>query len=105
MMPAKPFLRFSAIPQQKIDLCRPEIARIHFDERVARFRIHTDFLSALPRPGDRFPYLTKSLLDKFAHRMGFAGGKNIIIWLLLLNNPPHAFHIITGMPPITFGIE
>jgi hypothetical protein len=49
--------------------------------------------------------MVEGALDEFAHRMFFAGGKHIVVGLVLLEHHPHPFHIVAGMTPITLGIQ
>src|SRR5947207_14387140 len=37
--------------------------------------------------------------------MHLAGRQHVVVWLGLLQDPPHALDIIAGMAPVTSGVE
>ena len=49
--------------------------------------------------------LLEDLLNEFADRVGFPGGNNKIIWLILLEDKPHSLHVIPGEPPVPLRLQ
>ena len=44
-------------------------------------------------------------IEKFADRVGFAGGNNKIARLGVLQHHPHGFDVVAGETPVAFGVE
>src|SRR3954463_15847462 len=69
VLPAEPLARLRGIPDQEINLGRPEVARIDLDQHGACPGIAPDLVEAGPAPLDRAARLTKRDLDQLAHRV------------------------------------
>ena len=50
-------------------------------------------------------YFLKGHLDKIPHGGGYPGGDHVVLRLILLEDHPHGFDIVFGVPPIAAGIE
>jgi hypothetical protein len=62
-------------------------------------------LDAVAAPHDAPPDVSEHGFDELAHRMGFAGGEDVIVGLRQLQHQPHAFHIVAGTAPVALGVE
>jgi hypothetical protein len=74
-------------------------------QRLVRLGIHPDLFDAVAAPFDAAPDMGECALNELAHRVGFAGGKHVIVGLGLLQHQPHAFHIVARMAPIALSVE
>src|ERR1700733_15809350 len=105
MAPPEYFTGLGRVANKDIDLGRPKIIAVDFDQDLAALAIAAALGNALALPRYANADFGKSAFDEFAHRMSFAGCQHIIVGLVLLENPPHPLDIVSGMPPIAFGIE
>src|ERR1700733_13909101 len=105
MPPAELVVRLARVSDQGLDFGRTEIARIDRDEHLAGFLIQSLLVGALTFPDDGAADTGERLFDELAHRMRFPGGEHIIVGLVLLHDPPHAFDIVAGVAPIALRVE
>src|SRR3990167_11044506 len=96
---------FRRIPQQQVDLRRAPIGRIKGHEYVARPVAAALLGLAGTAPFDAATDLAEGEVDEFAHRMGLAGGEDVVIGLLLLEDLPHSLDIVARMTPVPLGVE
>src|SRR5262249_37013888 len=105
MFPAEDPSALARVTNKRIDFGRAEITRVDLDEHPAGRLLEAFLLEAAAAPDDRPADVGKSLLDEFAHRMGFTGCKHVVIGLVLLQDQPHPLDEVTRMPPVARGIE
>ncbi len=105
MLPAEARFRLGCVAEQEVDLVWTEIARINFNQAIAGFPVAADFFHAVAVPFDLLVYRLECMFDKLPHRMRFAGRQNVVVGGIFLQDAPHALDIVTGMAPVTAGIE
>src|SRR5215469_8192923 len=103
--PTEALARLAGISQKRFDLGRAKIPWIDFDQNVPGSGIESDLVGAAAFPDDSSAHMPKREFDEFTHGMAFAGGKDVVIGLILLKNEPHAVDIVAGMTPVTTGVE
>src|ERR1044072_6176603 len=82
-LPAELLLGLRGIAEQRIDLGRTVVARVHLDV-VAH-------LEACVRERD---------VEEFLHRMGLSGREHEVLRLVGLAHPPHALGVLLGIAPV-----
>src|SRR5262249_13897256 len=82
------------VAMQIVDLGRAEIARIDRDQDLAALGVDALLLGAGAAPGDLAADLGEGDLDELAHGMGLAGGDDIVLGLVLLQDQPHRLDIV-----------
>src|ERR1051325_4650461 len=87
-LPAKLSARFAAVALEQIHFGGAQVARVEID-------------IFLPIEAD----VAKGFLQEFAHGMGFAGGDDVIIGLLLLEHQPHGFDVFFGVTPVALRFK
>src|SRR5487761_842210 len=103
--PAEPLPGLLRISEQQIDLGRTVIMRVDRDQAFAAAIAQAALVGTRSRPDDRPADAAERPLDELAHRMRLAGGKHIVVGLLLLEDEPHAFDIVTRMAPIALRVD
>ena len=51
------------------------------------------------------PHLGKGPLHQILDRMGLAGGHDVVAGFGLLQHQPHRLHVVTGVTPVTLGVQ
>src|SRR3954470_5373725 len=92
-------------PRRKSTSVGPKIARIDLYQRLSGRLVEALLLDAASVPDDRPADMSKGLFDEFTHRVCLAGGKNIIVWLVLLQDQPHSFDKIARVAPVAHCVE
>ena len=97
--------RFARISEEKIHFGRPKIARIDLHQRLSGRLVEALLLDAASAPDDRPADVSEGLFDELTHRVCLAGGNNIIVWLILLQDQPHSFDKIARVAPVAHCVE
>src|SRR5262245_32223633 len=105
MLPAKLASCFRGVAHQTNDFRRAEVPGIHLDQDPPGTGLDAAFGLALALPLNLPAGAGKGPFYELSHRMRLTCGQNIIIWLGLLKDKPHAFNIITCVPPVAPGVE
>jgi hypothetical protein len=105
VLPAKLAPRFRWVAYQIVHFRRAEVPRIHFDQDSPGARLDAALGLSLSLPLNLPAGVGKGLFYELSHRMGLTCRENIVIWLGLLKDKPHAFDIIACVPPVALGIE
>src|SRR4029077_16327207 len=105
MPPAELVVRLARIADQGLDFGRTEVTRIDLDQHLSGFLIQSLLVGAGAFPDDGAADAGERLFDELAHRMRFASRQHVIVGLVLLPDPPHAFDIVAGVAPIAQGME
>jgi len=87
-LPAKLGLGFGGVADQEFDFGGAEVAGVKFDV-------------VLPVEAD----VGEGDFEKFADGVGFAGGDDVVVGLVLLEHQPHSFDVVFGVAPVAFGVE
>lgn len=56
-------------------------------------------------PNDSDTDMSESLLDEFTNGVGLSSSENEIIRFVLLKHSPHSLDVVTGVSPITLGVQ
>jgi|SRR6516164_2359400 len=88
-----------------IDLGWSNVTGIDLHQDTSSGSIDAGLVRAVPTPGDLDADLAKGEFDKLPHRMRLTGAKDKVVRLLLLEDAPHALHIIARVSPISFRVE
>ena len=81
MLPAKLRPRLGCIADENVNFGRTKIAPINLDQDSARSGIKSFLVNPRSYPFDSCAYLSKRLLHKFAHGMGFPGREDVVVGL------------------------
>ncbi len=100
MMPTETLPSFAWIPKQGIGFGRAKIARIDLNQHAPVTYVDAFFIQARATPFDRPADMGKCGFHEFPNRMIFAGCQDVIVWLRLLQNQPHTFHVISRVAPV-----
>src|SRR5262245_588682 len=112
--PAELFAGLGRVAEERLDLGRPEVARVdphHFLARrgepaAARDRIDDgDLLGAGAAPGQRDAQLARGRHHEIAHAVLLAGRDDEVIGLLLLQYQPFRLDVVAGMAPVALRVE
>ena len=103
--PAELLPRFRRIADEMIDLGWPNVTRINLHQDTSSGGIDARLAHAAPAPCYLNADLAKGELDKLSHRMRLTGTKDKVVRLRLLENAPHALHIVARVSPISFRVE
>ncbi|CAA7613533.1 Phytase family (modular protein) [Candidatus Terasakiella magnetica] len=103
--PAQLFPSLGGVAQQQVHFGRAEITGIDLDQDPAGGGAKAAFFRILAAPAQGDTDLGEGQFDEFAHAVGFAGGEDEIIGLVVLQDAPHAIDVIAGMAPIALGFE
>src|SRR6201991_3311459 len=97
--------RFARISEQRIYFGRPKIAWIDLHQRLSGRLVEALLLDAASLPDNRPADVSEGRFDEFTHRVCLAGGKNIIVWLVLLQDEPHSLDKIARVAPVAYCVE
>jgi len=86
--PAELFFGFRGVADEEVDFGGAFVAGVVFD---VFFPIEAD--------------MGEGVLDEFLDRVGFVGGNDIVVGLILLEHEPHGFDILGGVAPVALGIK
>lgn len=103
--PTETGVRLGRIADQKLDLGRAEIARIDFDTILAGRPIPALLLDAPALPLKRDADVLEGPFDEFAHFRGLAGGKLVVVGLVLLQHQPNTAPVFAGVTPVAKSVE
>ena len=113
--PAEPLTSLPGISQQRVDLGRPEIARIDADDDAAdrdagrhgRARGHhaRDLLDTASLEGELQSRVLGGPADEVAHRVLLAAGDDEVLRRVLLQHQPLGAHVVAGMTPVAQRIH
>ena len=82
------FFGFGGVADEEVDFGGAFVAGVVFD---VFFPIEAD--------------VGEGVFDIFLHGVGFVGGDDIVVGLILLEHEPHGFDVFGGVSPVTLGIE
>mmetsp|Transcript_18202 Transcript_18202/g.27028 ORF Transcript_18202/g.27028 Transcript_18202/m.27028 type:complete len:261 (+) Transcript_18202:28-810(+) len=106
--PTNLLLGLGGVSEQELDFGRTEVSGIDLDKDT-RFvlSINSDLIngSGGSNPLDGCSNNLEGLLDKLTDSVRLSSCKNVVIGFVLLHHHPHTFDVITGMSPITLGIN
>ena len=86
--PAHDAFGFRGVAEKLFDFGGAEVARIDFDV-------------VLPIETDE----AEGAFDEFADAVHFAGGDDVVVWLVLLEHEPHGLDVFPGVPPVAAGVQ
>src|ERR1039458_3138831 len=105
VFPSQNPVRLGSVTQKQVDLSRAKIAPVDFHQRVAAGGIDAHLVNSLALPFDLAAYLQEGQLYELAHAVRFTRCQDVIVRRILLHDPPHAFHVISRMAPVAFGVQ
>src|SRR5258705_11862404 len=82
--PAELLTRLSGIAQQKVDLGRTEIPRIHLDKDLSGLSIDPGLVDAGPPPPDCAAHMVEGAFAQFAQRMLLSRAQHTVFRLVSL---------------------
>ena len=98
------WVRWNA-PADAIIADYPDYERVDFDKALAGAAAIAFLVGVLTVPLQPDVDILERPLDELAHLRGLAGGEHEVVRLILLQDHPHAAHIVAGVTPIALGIE
>lgn len=106
-LPSENLLSLCGSTEKKIDLSGTEVSLINSNENFASLRALSNLVDSIPLsfPNDSDTDMSESLLDEFTNGMGLSSSENEIIRFVLLKHSPHSLDVITGVSPITLGVQ
>lgn len=105
MLPTQLLMGLRRVANQEIDFRWAEVAGVDFDQSLAGCGIDALFVDAFAFPFQGEAGVGEGPVHEGADGGGFAGGEDIIIWLVLLHHHPHAADILPRMAPVALGVE
>ena len=104
-VPAKKGFGLGWVSQQLFNFGRAEIFGVHFHQNIARLPVASAFFHAFSLPFQLYSGLTEGQRAEFPDRVHFPGGDDEILRCVMLENQPHAFHVILGVTPAAQGVQ
>ena len=99
-IPAKLVPRLRRIAKKIHNVCRTVEIGTNLHKNPSRFLFNAFLVNAFSPPFKLDSGIMKGKCRKFTHGMLLACRYNIIVGLLILQNKPHAFHIILRVAPV-----
>ena len=104
-LPPQLFARLRRVPEQGVDLGGPEVARVDLHPHLAGPRVPALLLDPLPLPHEVDAHLLEGELDELAHRVGFTRRQHVIARPVVVDDAPHAVHVVAGVAPVAPGVQ
>src|ERR1043166_6110502 len=96
--PAEFLARLRGVADERLDLGRPEIARVDLDQHLAGRGVEAALADAAALPLDAPSHARERLVHELADGMTFPGCQHVLIRPGLLHDEPHAFDEVARMP-------
>jgi len=103
-LPSELLVGLGRVAEQQLDLGGAVVSRVDTDTDGA-ILITSNLLLGSTLPGDGSTSGLEGLLDKLTDSVHLSGGEDKVISSLLLEHAPHTLDIVTGVTPITLGIQ
>ena len=107
-LPAELGLGLLGVAQQEVDLGGTEVLGIDADEdALGVLGVDADLLDGalLAAPLDGDAGLLEGELTELTDGVTLAGGEHVVVGLVLLEDAPHALHVVAGVAPVADGVE
>src|SRR5579875_3677988 len=105
MTPAELLACLCGVAEQQIDLGGTVIAWVDRHQAFAGARAQAVLLRARTRPYDRAVDACEGALDEFAHGVRLAGGEDVVVGLVLLQDQPHALDVVARVAPVALRVD
>src|SRR5574344_682235 len=100
-IPSQYRLSLCRVTQQLVNFTWTEELRIYLNQYLTGFLVDTFFFNTLTLPFQFDATLFECHFSKFPYCMIFTRSDNEVIRFRLLQNQPHALHIILSISPVT----
>ena len=104
-IPAQSALGFGRVSQQLVHLGGAEVLRIHLDKHFSGRLVDAFLIDALALPLQFDAGVMEGQSAELPYRVALARGDDVVVGLVLLQDEPHALHIVARVTPVTQGIE
>lgn len=107
-LPAELGLGLLGVAQQEVDLGGTEVLGIDADEdALGVLGVDADLLDGalLAAPLDGDAGLLEGELTELTDGVTLASGEHVVVGLVLLEDAPHALHVVAGVAPVADGVE
>ena len=104
-IPSQERLGLGGVAEQLFYLGGAEEARVNLHKHLTRCSVDALLIHAFAFPTQVDADMMESQRAELTHGVVFARGDDKILWLLLLQDEPHALHIVLGIAPVAEGVE
>ncbi len=104
-IPAQDFLCLAGVAEQLLHLCRTEILGINLYQHTAGGLVDTLLVNTLALPFELDAHVMEGQCGEVAHCVILARSNHEVIGLRLLQDEPHALHVVLGVTPVAQGVE
>ena len=104
-VPAEEGLSLGGVAQKLFHLGGAEEARVNLHKHLTRCSVDALLIHAFPFPTQVDADMMESQRAELTHGVVLARGDDEILGLLLLEDEPHALHVVLGIAPVAEGVE
>ena len=104
-IPAEERLGLGGVAEELFHLGRTEEARVDFNQHLTRGGVDAFLVDAFAFPTQLDADMPECQRAELTHGVVLARGDDEVLRLLLLQDEPHALHVILGIAPVAEGVE
>ena len=104
-VPAQLGTGFGRVTQQLFHFARTEVFRVHFHQYLAGGLVDTLLIHTASLPFQLDAQVVEGQCTELTDRMHFSRSDDEILGGVVLQNQPHAFHVVLRIAPVAAGIQ